>query len=306
MGVVKKSEAGICILVGAGSSVPFGFPDGRQLVDRFIDYLKSRLPELGVAGIDSAFLAELAAVKPTSIDQLLKLTHDRGYDSLLEHGRLFVENEIGAAQSAAIKVHSEGLVLPWLRKLLDGLGKDCSNYDTFMEAIRPLDGRPALAFYTLNYDLLLEVSILNYLHERFPCRKSDILRDWDLAPQVNHLHGSIGLEAAATYFSTQAASRLSFWWEKSESPLAWGILNAVVNTRDLFATIGFGFHQSVNSRFGGGDRSRILLCTDFDGSSDAGINHLSMQLRARTVLRTTGKCCSEILVRELLAHYARS
>jgi hypothetical protein len=302
----RRPEAGIYILVGAGSSVPFGFPDGTQLVDRFLESISSQLPQHVAKSVGDSFLTKLRERQPKSIDELLKLTHDQGHFSLLEYGRMFVEKEISKAQNAAVGEQPERLILPWLGKLLDGLGEGCATYDDFMEVVRPTDGRPGLSLNTLNYDLLLEFSIINYLNRRFPNRNTDISRDWDLAPQVNHLHGSINSGAYVCRAVSPRASKLSFWWEKSESPLNWSILNAVARCRDFFATIGFGFHRSVSNRFEASTRRPVLLCTDFNDSSNTEIERLRSQLDARQVVKTTKGNCSNSLVHELLVRCSTS
>lgn len=304
-GIDRPSTSSVYILAGAGSSVSFGFPDGTSLLRSFLDNIRFALPREVEKSVSGRYLADIHATRYCSIDELLKKVHDSGHSSLLEYGRSFVEAQITLSQQAAIKKHGKSLILPWLERLLDGIGGKHTDYEVFMETVRPISGPAALSLNTLNYDQLIEHSLLNYLNRRFPQSGSDILNHWKRAPQVYHAHGSISKCIGDGASSERSNSKLLFWWEKSEDPSAWPILNSLIGARNVLCTIGFGLHRSVTNRFRGGDRELNLFCTDYDSKAQKKIECFGKQLRASNVFVKSGEGCAEQIVDKILNHLSK-
>jgi hypothetical protein len=299
--ISPRPNAGIYLLVGAGSSVPYGFPSGECLLRDFRDSLRSEIPEDVAASLTGQSLSKFLSPSYSSIDALLEEAHKSGHSQLVEHGRLFVASRIAKSEKDALEKHGHGLTIRWIEMLLDGIAGPDSDYHRFMEVIRPLDNtRCGLSINTLNYDRLLERSLINYLNRRFPAYSLDIKRDWVEAPQVYHCHGSVISDSLAAHGLERGKPNLQFWWERSNEPSAWTVANKLLERRDVFAAIGFGFHQSIVDRFEKRNAPTRLFCTDCTGRSGELVRCLGGRISAASFVVETGPRCAENLINKLL------
>jgi hypothetical protein len=299
--ISPRPNAGIYLLVGAGSSVHYGFPSGDCLLRDFQDSLRSEIPEDVAASLTGQSLSKFLSPNYSSIDALLEEAHTSGHSQLVQYGRSFVALRITRSEECALREHGHGLTIRWLEMLLDGIVGPDSDYQRFMEVIRPLDNtRCGLSINTLNYDRLLERSLINYLNRRFPNSSSEIKRDWVEAPQVYHCHGSVISDSLAAHGLEPGKPNLQFWWERSNEPGAWTVANKLLERRDVFAAIGFGFHQSIVDRFEKRNAATRLFCTDYTGRSGELVRCLGGKISAVSFVTENGPHCAEKLVAELL------
>jgi hypothetical protein len=292
----------IYLLVGAGSSVPYGLPSGECLLREFQESLRSDRPESVYDSLSEEQLSHYLSTDQSSIDSLLESAHNSGHAQLVEYGRIFVASRIASAQENALKERGRDLIISWFGRLLDGIAGPNADYDRFMDVVRPLNpGRAGLSINTLNYDTLLELSLINYLRKRFPNRSPEIKEHWTLAPQIYHYHGSISESSEATSTERSGNPNLHFWWEKSREPAHWRITNALIECRDTFAVVGFGFHESISARFRKSEKKTRLIYTNFSQVPDKHVQCLSKRISASHCVPKYGADCAEQLVDELLS-----
>jgi hypothetical protein len=160
----------------------------------------------------------------------------------------------------------------------------------------------AVNFATLNYDRLLEISLLNYFVDRYPNAKDQIAQDFQTEGNlVQHQHGSLGSlqERPFGEVEIEQAPTLKFWFELSKDPQSWSILNSLSNARYHSVFIGFGFHQSIAKRFEFSSEKPRIYVTDFRNETGTKIADFLSTHDLENPNITTGDNCSIELIKRL-------
>lgn len=172
----------VVLVLGAGASVPYGFPLGTDLVKLAVDHsrdLKPLLKEIAepLAFKLDEFLEGLHRYHPTSIDAFME-----GQSPILQ--------EVG---KAVIAYHL--MQLERGENFFDGVNPEEDWYQHLLHEMLLIDGLDGLNFsniaiLTYNYDRSLEYAILDMLTGR-NCSEADCHKALNTL-HIRHLHGQIG------------------------------------------------------------------------------------------------------------------
>ena len=237
-----------------------------------------------------------------------------GHRDLVGLARKFVDQEISRCEqklAAYYKRLRKLLIVPWIESFLNFMTQDVYSYEDAYRRLKWVDENnnpsyPAVNFATLNYDRLIEISLLNYFVDRYPNDKGRIAQDFEtLGNLVQHHHGSLGSlqERPFGEVEIEQAPTLKFWFEFSKDPQSWPILNALSKARYHSVFLGFGFHQSIATRFDfQGSKPKIYI-SDFGNELKGVIEKFSSthELYAPTI--TNGADCCVELIHELINRF---
>ena len=315
---IHASISGIHFFVGAGASHRISnqdhhdFPLGSSLLQNFNSVVSDadarQLPRNQKSWAIENFN------KHDSIDEFLGMATCVGHRDLVELARKFVDLEISRCEARVdkyFKDHSKPLIVPWIERFLNFMTQDVCSYEVAYRRLKWVDENnnssyPAVNFATLNYDRLIEISLLNYFVDRYPNDKGRIAQDFEtLGNLVQHHHGSLGSlqERPFGKVEIEQAPTLKFWFEFSKDPQSWPILNALSNARYHSVFLGFGFHQSIATRFDfQGSKPKIYI-SDFGNELEGVIEKFSSthELYAPTI--TNGADCCVELIHELINRF---
>jgi hypothetical protein len=181
-------------ILGAGASVPFGFPTGPQLVESILQLRKESVPEImeglmcqkifDAMGFDQALLNRFRSVirhsQVESIDELLSQPKNEVFDSI---GKFM----LAAALVRCEKIESllgkgEGTNRNWYTivwRYLKSLG-----------SIENILNESKISFITYNYDRSLECYLWNVLKHHYGIG-SHLIKKF-LSENIFHVHGQLG------------------------------------------------------------------------------------------------------------------
>jgi hypothetical protein len=313
---IHASISGIHFFVGAGSSHRFSkqddydFPLGSCLFEKFKSLVKSPDPHQLPNEQKSWAIKNFA--KHESIDAFLGMAYCLGYCDLVTLGKMFVDREIIDCEQKVAKYfedRSELLILPWIRSFLDFMTQGAVSFEKAYEKLKSLDGNknPAVNFATLNYDRLIEISLINYFSQKYPKEKEEITKSFQIEGNlVQHHHGSLGPLQERPFGDAKEnpSPTLKFWFEYSDKPQQWPIMNAMSNARNHGVFLGFGFHQSIATRFDfQGSKPKIYI-SDFGNKLEDEIETFlsTHELDAPTV--TSGDTCCVELIEKLVNEFS--
>lgn len=177
--MIKKPTT---LVLGAGASVPFGFPTGFELLQRVLEQTGS--------GQTQSFFEVLSSLRcnrkliNTFRESLLR-SGKKSVDSFLEHRPDFVR--IGKAVMAATLIGFENEALlherhgkSWYEYLFGFLATTFENFD-----------KNKLSILTFNYDRSLEYFLLAALQHSYGRYPNECARKLSAIPII-HLHGDLG------------------------------------------------------------------------------------------------------------------
>jgi hypothetical protein len=167
-------------VIGAGASIPFGFPSGSELLRsvRLMDALgiSNELGNFHNLAETETFRLSLVESMADSIDGLLEVRSD-----LEAIGRKYIARKILVAEDAARSKHNDAE--DWLAYLFQKLSEGCPTLESYF-------ANP-VSFITYNYDRLIEFRLMKALKARYRADPHVIFDQWKEKPVI-HLHGSVG------------------------------------------------------------------------------------------------------------------
>lgn len=168
------------LVLGAGASIPYGFPSGQQLVDKLIldpddpDIRQAR-NEVNISPSQfDKFRTRLRDSACISIDAFMGNRPD-----LAEIGRLLIAEQLLVAEKSALSVFSRPDT-NWYRQLVDLIAPN-------KEAV----SKNQLTIVTFNYDRSLEFYLHRSLVARFNWTDEEV-RQALSGLKIIHVHGSLG------------------------------------------------------------------------------------------------------------------
>lgn len=238
-----------------------------------------------------------------------------GHRDLVDLARKFVDQEISRCEQKVAAYYNrqrKPLIALWINNFLDFMTQGVDRYEDAYRRLKCVaennnSSYPAVNFATLNYDRLIEISLLNYFVNRYPNDKGRIAQDFEtLGNLVQHHHGSLGSlqERPFGKVEIEQAPTLKFWFEFSKDPQSWPILNALSKARYHSVFLGFGFHQSIATRFDFKGTNPKIYISDFgnelekDSRNDFKVNIRDFIFRhgMETPITTIGEnCCVELI-----------
>jgi hypothetical protein len=171
------------LVLGAGASVPFGFPTGRQLSELLC---KDLMAERAGAGFH--ILRDRCGYSADQIEDFRLAFFRSGkssVDAFLEHRTDFKDIGIAAIAQALIRYENEGELFGfdesnWLREMIIRLN---TAFDDF--------GKNRLSFVTFNYDRTVEHFLFSSLKHGYGKTDEECAAVLDNIPVI-HLHGRLG------------------------------------------------------------------------------------------------------------------
>jgi hypothetical protein len=308
---IQASMSGIHFFVGAGSSHRFSeqedydFPLGSCLFEDFQSHVRSADPHQLPNEQKSWAIKNFT--KHESIDGFLGMADCLGHRALVELGRKLVDSEIIGCEQKVAKYftdRSELLVVPWIESVLDFMIQDVHCYEVAYRRLKWVEDNnnpsyPTVNFATLNYDRLIEVSLKNYFASKYPDAMDQITKDFETPGNlVQHHHGSLGSLQERPFGDVKEnpSPTLKFLFECPKKPQQWPIMNAMSNTRNHGVFLGFGFHQSIVTRFDfQGSKPKIYI-SDFGNKLEDEIEtFLSMHELDAPIVTSGDNCCVELI-----------
>jgi hypothetical protein len=168
-------------VLGAGASVPFGFPTGVGLTELMLKDLRER-------GRIYDMLRTGLSLNADALDNFATSLYNSGknsVDAFLEHRQEFMDIGKAAIASSLIPFEIQDKVMDfgagnWLRYMYNQLN---SGFDDFPEN--------RISFITFNYDRTVEWFLANSLQNSFGRTIDECKKVLDSIPVV-HLHGRLG------------------------------------------------------------------------------------------------------------------
>src|SRR6266498_4216063 len=170
------------LVLGAGASIPYGFPTGKQLLEEIV-FIAGHSPtpvetSLRECGFPRDFISDFV--------NELNRSGRKSVDAFLEHRTEF--ERIGKAAMIAVLIPKEGQSRlfdrsnneHWYEYLFDKMG---SSFDEIC--------RNKLSIITFNYDRSLDYFLLNAIKSSFKRDENDCLSVLNNIPIV-HVHGQLG------------------------------------------------------------------------------------------------------------------
>jgi len=169
-------------VLGAGASMPYGFPSGAELLAEAKRYSADSLLK------STCERMPMGAVR--SFAQMLKLSQDESLDALLEHrpesdvkvGKLFMAAQLLSKEHDDMNGNPRGR--PWFNYLFTRMAERVDSIGNFVEQNK-------VTFVTYNYDRLLEYKLTNGLHTHYTAPVAECAKALEHI-KVIHLHGSLG------------------------------------------------------------------------------------------------------------------
>ncbi|MEX1049010.1 MAG: hypothetical protein WED15_05755 [Akkermansiaceae bacterium] len=321
--------SGIHFFVGAGSSHrisnqgDYDFPLGSSLLKSFKLNVTSAATSVLPSEQKSWAIENFNQYK--SIDEFLGMATCFGYRDLVDLGRKFVDLEISRCEAKVekyFKDHSKTLIVPWLESFLDFMTQDVDRHEDAYRRLKWVDDNnnasyPTVNFATLNYDRLIEISLKNYFTRKYPDAIEQITQDFETPGNlVQHHHGSLGSLQERPFGDVKEnpSPTLKFLFEYPDESQHWPIMNAMSNARNHGVFLGFGFHQSIATRFDFNGTKPKIYISDFGNglekvsSSDFkdGVHDFIFRHGMEPPITTIGdKCCVE-LIGKLVKEFSKS
>ena len=228
------------LVLGAGASIPYGFPSGQELLDDVIDLLAANVSDFMRSKLNSTeaeikvFLTELRGADTPSVDAFLQFR-----PSFVDLGKRAIANALIPYEERA-----EGdLRGGWYQYLFERLATDPSEF-----------GSNQLTIITFNYDRSLEAYLFRGLQKRFGLDADVALGLLKTLP-VHHVHGHLGsfdpeaddylpFGSGATTGAVQAAAKsLRIVHEElQESGVIHKARTALARAHHV-CYLGFGYHE---------------------------------------------------------------
>ncbi len=241
--MIKKKTV---FILGAGASMPYGYPSGFGLVDKFSSLHSDTVQVLTKLGYDQShwgtFQKELKRSVQSSVDAFLERRED-----LRELGKALVASVIIQCETQGLMVSTDD---PWYSMLVDKLD---GPYDEI--------GKNPVSFVTFNYDRSLEHFLSESLCSRHKKECQDVSKQIATLPII-HIYGHVGRlkwqDPAGRDYSPvitpeivkAAANQIRIISEgRDDSPELQEARNAISEAERVFF-LGFGFHPDNMRRLG--------------------------------------------------------
>ena len=263
------------LVLGAGASMPYGFPSGhdlffkikKDLINQSQDkrYLWGRLRTLGIKEeVISDFQDALNYADSPSVDAFLEHRPE-----FLRVGKLAIAINLIPYEDEKRLFNigkSDDVPASWYRYLMDKLdAKDCGEFI-----------HNKISIITFNYDRSLEHYLYTALKYRYGINDEECAKSISAIPIV-HVHGSLGLlpwqkgTYCRSYENTLSLSEIALASEQiivmsekdSGAPVFYTIHNLLEKASKIFF-LGFGYHNTNLQRLGMG---RLLIKTNKFGTS---------------------------------------
>jgi hypothetical protein len=249
------------LVLGAGASMPYGFPSGRELfviINKALAIqstspvtLWGRLKDLGIEQEKiPAFRSALIFADPPSVDAFLEHREE-----FLEVGKLSIALSLIPFENERRLFNmdrDEDMPNSWYRYLMDKL-----------EAINCTDfKRNRLSIITFNYDRSLEHYLFTTLKNRYGITDQECSDAISAIPFI-HVHGSLGsLPWQGGLFSRpfkktgdlheirMASRQIIIMSEKAEDAEVFRRAYELMNEASKIYFLGFGYHQTNLRRLG--------------------------------------------------------
>jgi len=178
------------LVLGAGASMPFGFPSGRDLISKICEFFKKdiesrklilRISSSNPFAVEHAesFVSKLSQTPNVSIDEFLRNRPD-----FWEIGKIGIAAVLLEREDPDIAARVEN---NWYGLLFRELRKGASTFKDVLEN--------KLSIITYNYDRLFEYLLSTYLRDSYDLTNSDcslIFSPGSSKIQIIHLHGKTG------------------------------------------------------------------------------------------------------------------
>jgi len=178
------------LVLGAGASMPFGFPSGRDLISKICEFFKKEINSRKLILRNSSsnpftvertesFVSQLSRTPNVSIDEFLRDRPD-----FWEIGKIGIAAVLLGCEDPDIAASVED---NWYGLLFRELRKGASTFKDVLEN--------KLSIITYNYDRLFEYLLSTYLRDSYNLTDSDsslIFSPESSKIQIIHLHGKIG------------------------------------------------------------------------------------------------------------------
>jgi hypothetical protein len=165
------------LVLGAGASIPFGFPSGPRLTKEIIDNLAADSP------LRRQMYTAFGDQKVNTFQNALKLSDHRSIDAFLEHRSEFFDVGKGAIACALLPCEKRANLFTggasWYGYLLDRL------------PMRFEELKDRLAVVTFNYDRTLRYYLLNAISNRYNLPVVEAAKWLEYLPII-HVYGSLG------------------------------------------------------------------------------------------------------------------
>ncbi len=177
-------------ILGAGASMPFGFPSGRDLISKICEFFKKDIESRKLilqnsssnpftVELAESFMSKLLQTSNVSIDEFLRNRPD-----FWEIGKIGIAAVLLELENPNIASRVEN---NWYGLLFRELRKNASTFKNVLEN--------KLTIITYNYDRLLEYLLFTHLRDSYNLTDSDcslIFSPESSKIQIIHLHGKVG------------------------------------------------------------------------------------------------------------------
>jgi hypothetical protein len=245
----------VVLVLGAGASIPFGFPSGRELKNEIVN-------RLGPPSLDGPKLAMLT-IAGFGVDHIeafrsaLQKSGKLSVDAFLEHRAEFLE--VGKAATACFLLPREaeqvlfGSSLSWYDYLFDKLNARFEEFD-----------RNAISILTFNYDRSLEHYLFTAVRNLYGKTAEECVEKLRGVPIV-HLYGQLGELPAFAGDSnaieygapldvealTKAANGIQIIHEAIKDSRAFEQAHEMLRKAERICFLGFGYNETNLQRLMG-------------------------------------------------------
>lgn len=175
-------------ILGAGASMPYGFPSARGLLDQVAYSLTKSGDRSIIAGMGLTNTEELLGFERDLLESGLN-----SVDAFLEHRREFLE--IGRAMIAFVIARAESNCDFFNKSAKSGTARQDDPYNYLLNALWSAESMSVSAgrarFVTFNYDRSLEAYLTAAVRARRGCSQAEAFADVDRLGIV-HVYGSLG------------------------------------------------------------------------------------------------------------------
>lgn len=251
------------LVLGAGASMPYGFPSGRKLIELIITMNLSERNKFVQLGINSELLIEfqkdLMQADSLSIDEFLETRHE----DYLEIGKsciayLLIQKEYSDTLFRRWKgPEDEDHAEKWYYYLMDELTTFVDDNGATKSITLDQFSDNKLSVVTFNYDRSLEHYFFTTLSKRFNAPKADVANVVQKIPII-HIHGQIGflnwqsrLKGAPVRSYNRkldkqtlktAADCIQILFEADDEDSTFSRAQGVMNDAERVYFLGFGYH----------------------------------------------------------------
>ncbi|MBC7911334.1 MAG: SIR2 family protein [Pyrinomonadaceae bacterium] len=233
----------IVLVLGAGASIPYGFPSGVALTNQIIKELKDKGGQYTNDILDCGFKWGLL----NKFRQHLELSYQASIDAFLEHRTEFMKvGKTCIARSLipceAISNLARGREGHWYEYLFQKLSATPENF-----------ARNSLSIITFNYDRSLEHFLFIAIKHSYGISDSDTAKLVRTIPII-HLHGDLGkltvLDGIGRPYEptispsilNQCATDIKIIYEDVTDDSQFVEAQKLIESAELVCFLGFGFH----------------------------------------------------------------